>query len=43
MVILGPFLLSPIIFMSGDDPGTVEAMKCAYLILLMATFWMTEA
>ena len=43
MVILGPFLLSPIILMVGDDPGTVEAMKCAYLILLMATFWMTEA
>jgi len=43
VVILGPFLLSPIILLSGEDPQTVEAMKCAYLILLMAVFWMTEA
>ena len=43
VVILAPLLLSPIILLSGDDPMTVEAMKCAYLILLMAVYWMTEA
>ena len=36
VVVLGPFLLSPLILLSGDDPLTVEAMKCAYMILLMA-------
>ena len=43
VVILGPFLLSPIILLSGENPQTLEAMKCAYLILLMAIYWMTEA
>ena len=43
VVILAPFLLSPIILLSGDDPKVVEAMKCAYLIMLMAVYWMTEA
>ena len=43
VVILAPLLLSPIVLLSGDDPMTVEAMKCAYLILLMAVYWMTEA
>ena len=43
VVILSPFLLSPIIWLSGDDPQRVEALKCAYLILLMAVYWMTEA
>ena len=40
---MAPFILSPIILLSGDNPETVEAMKCAYLILLMAMYWMTEA
>jgi len=43
VVVLGPFLLSPIVLCSPDDPQTLEALKCAYLILLMATYWMTEA
>ena len=43
VVILAPFLLSPIILFSGDDPKIVEAMRCAYLIMLMAVYWMTEA
>ena len=43
VVILGPFLLSPIILLCDGDPQTLEAMKCAYLILLMAIYWMTEA
>ena len=43
VVMLAPFLLSPIILLSGDDPKVVEAMKCAYLIMLMAVYWMTEA
>jgi len=43
VVILGPFLLSPVVLCSPDDPQTLEALKCAYLILLMALYWMTEA
>ena len=43
VVILGPFLLSPIILLCDGEPQTLEAMKCAYLILLMAIYWMTEA
>eukprot|EP00092_Neocalanus_flemingeri_P012001 GFUD01012938.1.p1 GENE.GFUD01012938.1~~GFUD01012938.1.p1 ORF type:complete len:728 (-),score=120.32 GFUD01012938.1:128-2311(-) len=43
VVVLGPFLLSPIVLCSPDDPQTLEALKCAYLILLMAVYWMTEA
>ena len=43
MVVLAPLLLSPIVLLSGEDQMTVEAMKCAYLILLMAVYWMTEA
>ena len=43
VVILAPFLLSPIILFSGDDPKIMEAMRCAYLIMLMAVYWMTEA
>ena len=43
MVVLAPLLLSPIVLLSGEDKMTVEAMKCAYLILLMAIYWMTEA
>ena len=43
VVVLGPFLLSPIVLCSPEDPQTLEALKCAYLILLMAVYWMTEA
>ncbi|XP_023326559.1 solute carrier family 13 member 2 [Eurytemora carolleeae] len=43
LVVLAPFILSPIILTSYGDPETDEAMKCAYVILLMATYWMTEA
>eukprot|EP00092_Neocalanus_flemingeri_P006840 GFUD01007385.1.p1 GENE.GFUD01007385.1~~GFUD01007385.1.p1 ORF type:complete len:728 (-),score=94.80 GFUD01007385.1:163-2346(-) len=43
VVVLGPFLLSPIVLCSPDDPQTLEALKCAYLIVLMAVYWMTEA
>ena len=43
VLVLAPLLLSPIVLLSGEDQMTVEAMKCAYLILLMAVYWMTEA
>ena len=43
VVVLAPFVLSPIILCAGEEQSTVEAMKCAYLILLMALYWMTEA
>jgi len=43
LVVLAPFLLSPIILISSGDPQTDEALKCAYTILLMAAYWMTEA
>ena len=43
VVVLAPFLLSPVILLSPDEPQTIEALKCAYLILLMAVYWMTEA
>jgi len=43
VVILAPFLFSPMVIFNADDPKLLEAMKCAYLIVLMATYWMTEA
>ena len=57
VVILAPFLFSPMVIFNADDPKVLqkknvlfnvesqllEAMKCAYLIVLMATYWMTEA
>lgn len=43
VVFLGPFILSPIIFCSPDEQQTREALKCAYLILLMVFYWLTEA
>jgi len=42
IVLLAPFLLSPLLFL-GTDPQVGEALKCAYTILLMAVYWMTEA
>ena len=42
VVLLAPFLLSPLLFISlGSDVG--EALRCAYTILLMAAYWLTEA
>jgi len=43
VVVLAPFLLSPIFLCSPDDAQTLEALKCAYMIVLMAVYWMTEA
>merc|ERR1719394_495760 len=31
------------IIFNADDPKLLEALRCAYTILLMAVFWMTEA
>merc|ERR1711892_1201773 len=39
----GPFVLCPIIFCSPGDQQTSEALRCAYLILLMCVYWLTEA
>lgn len=42
MVLLAPFLLSPLLLISlGSEVG--EALRCAYTILLMAAYWLTEA
>ena len=42
MVLLAPFLLSPLLLLSlGSEVG--EALRCAYTILLMAAYWLTEA
>lgn len=42
VVLLAPFLLSPLLFISlGSEVG--EALRCAYTILLMAAYWLTEA
>ena len=43
VLLLAPLALSPIVLLSSDEPQKVEALKCAYLILLMAVYWMTEA
>ena len=42
MVLLAPFLLSPVLFLSiNSEVG--EALRCSYCILLMAVYWLTEA
>jgi len=42
VVLLAPFLLSPLLLISlGSEVG--EALRCAYTILLMAAYWLTEA
>lgn len=38
-LITAPVLLLPIAFMEGGG----EEMRCAYVVLLMAAYWMTEA
>ena len=42
MVLLAPFILSPVLFLSiNSEVG--EALRCSYCILLMAVYWLTEA
>ena len=42
VVLLAPFILSPLLFISINAESG-EALKCAYTILLMAVYWLTEA
>jgi len=42
LIVATPVILSPIIVVSQGEQ-TEEALKCAYLILLMAIYWLTEA
>ena len=42
VVLLAPFILSPLLFFSINAESG-EALRCAYTILLMAAYWLTEA
>ncbi len=36
-------LLAALVFLAGNEEETFEAMKCAYVLIIMAVFWVTEA
>ena len=43
MLVFTPLLLMPVALSSGGDGATGEEMKCAYVVMIMAIYWVTEA
>ena len=43
MLVFTPLLLMPVALSSGGEGATGEEMKCAYVVMIMAIYWVTEA
>ena len=43
VLVFTPLLLMPVALSSGGEGATGEEMKCAYVVMIMAVYWVTEA
>ena len=43
MLVLTPLLLIPVALSSAGEGSTGEEMRCAYVVMIMAIYWVSEA
>ena len=43
MLVLAPLILMPIALANCGEGSTGEEMRCAYVVIIMAVYWVTEA
>ena len=43
VLVFTPLILMPVALSDGGDGSTGEEMKCAYVVMIMAVYWVTEA